>query len=291
VSDARRWVFAGAGNMASSIVGGLIAAGTSAQQLLLIDPGEAIRGQAAERFDTPVAESLAVARQDHAAFFDDAQALGVVLAVKPNIVEAVCRELAEHGLAGRCAIVSIAAGVRVAAIEHWLGESAPIVRCMPNTPSLIGLGASALYANAAVTPELLTQTRALFESVGDVVTLDQESLIDAVTALSGSGPAYVFRLVELMAQAGTSLGLPADVAERLAIRTAEGAAAMMVQGDDSPAQLRVKVTSPNGTTAAALDRFADDDLAGLVQRAMQAAHDRAITLGDDYLPTTTKMRS
>jgi len=287
----RRWVFAGAGNMASSIVGGLIASGTSSQGLLLIDPGETVRMRAGERFGTPTAASLGEARRQHATFFDDGHDLGVVLAVKPNIVESVCRELVDEHLADRCAIVSIAAGVRVAAIEQWLGGSAPIVRCMPNTPSLIGLGASGLYANGSVEPALMAQTRRLFEAVGDVVELDREAQIDAVTAVSGSGPAYFFRLVELMEEAGASLGLDADIARRLAIRTCEGAAAMMVDGDDSPAALRIKVTSPNGTTAAALDRFADDDLAGLVQRAMHAAHDRAVELGDDFLPPSTVTRS
>ena len=285
VNTDRRWVFLGAGNMASSITGGLIRAGRAAQEILLIDPHASTRDGAAERFGTPTATDLNDALQRHAGFFEAGHELGIVLAVKPDTVEAACRELSGTGLVGRCAVVSIAAGVRLAAIEHWLGEPAPVVRCMPNTPSLIGLGASALYANGAVDETLLAQTRALFETVGSVVVLDRESRIDAVTALSGSGPAYVFRLVELMSEQGTALGLDADTARELAIRTCEGAAAMLAAGTDSPEALRIKVTSPNGTTAAALDSFAADDLAGCVQRAMQAAHDRAIELGNDFLPS------
>jgi len=281
----RRWVFLGAGNMASSIVGGLIDAGRPVGEILLIDPHQATRERAAARFGTPVASGPGDARQRHAGFFADGACPGIVLAVKPNIVEAACRELADQGLVSGNAFVSIAAGVRMAAIEHWLDQPAAIVRCMPNTPALIGLGASALYANGAVDETLLRQTRALFASVGSVVLLDTEAQIDAVTALSGSGPAYVFRLVELMSETGAALGLDADTARALAIRTCEGAAAMLAEGTDSPETLRVKVTSPNGTTAAALDRFAADGLAGCVQRAMQAAHDRAVELGNDFMPS------
>lgn len=289
-SDSMRWLFAGAGNMAASIVGGLRAAGRPADSLMMIDPSVAARDAALERFGVAVAQSVSEAVATQPDWFDGAR-IGVVLAVKPGVVDAVCGELLASGLAPDCAVVSIAAGVRIAAIEHALGGAAAVVRCMPNTPALIGLGASALYANDRCDAIVRDEARAMFASVGSVVDVASEPDLDAVTAVSGSGPAYVFRLVELMAEAGASLGLPADMARALAIRTAEGAAAMLAAGDDSPGTLREKVTSPNGTTAAALARFESDGFADTVHAAMSAARDRAVQLGDELQPANPQRQT
>ena len=295
------WLFVGAGNMASALVGGLIRAGTDPGRVVLADTDAAARARAADAFGCAVHAGADAALDALAADPATGPArTGVVLAVKPHQVEDVCAGLARRAAwradpDARPFVVSIAAGVRIAAMARALdgadGDAgAPahgataIVRAMPNTPALVGRGAAAIVANAACDAGVRAAAAALFGSVGTVAELDDEALLDAVTALSGSGPAYAFALMEHMAAAGTALGLDPDVARRLAIATVAGAGAMAAASEDPPAALRERVTSKGGTTAAALDSLARDDLAGCVERAVRAAHARAVELGGPGTP-------
>ncbi len=204
----------------------------------------------------------------------------VLLAVKPQMMGAALPGLAALG-GGGTLFVSIAAGTRIATFEAALGAGTPIVRTMPNTPAMVGRGITALVGNAFVAPDQLALARALMAAVGEVVDLGGEDQIDAVTAVSGSGPAYVFHLIEAMAAAGEAQGLPAGMAMRLARATVCGAGELAYRSDDSAAQLRINVTSPGGTTAAAL-RVLMDETEGfppLLRRAVQAAADRGRELG------------
>ena len=288
-----RWLFVGAGNMASALVGGLIAGGTGAASVALADPDARARERATAAFGTAAHAGADAALDALAGAGPDAPRTGVVLAVKPHHVGSVCAALARHDAwrapgPERPFVVSIAAGVRIAAMARALDaggaraadDPTAIVRAMPNTPSLVGRGAAAIVANPAAGPAVRAAALGLFDSVGTAVELDEESLLDAVTALSGSGPAYALALIEHMAHAGTGLGLDPAVAERLAIATVAGAGAMAAASDVPPATLRERVTSKGGTTAAALDSLAADGFAGAVGRAMRAAHARAVELGD-----------
>lgn len=200
----------------------------------------------------------------------------LVLAVKPQMLDSAAADLARH-LGDQTLVVSIMAGKTIADIAGRLPGAAAIVRSMPNTPAAVGRGVTGAVASAAVSPEQRDAAQALLSAVGDVVWLDSEDLIDAVTAVSGSGPAYVFLLVEAMTEAGEKAGLPRDVAAKLARATVEGAGELMYREQETtPAQLRVNVTSPGGTTAAALEvLMAADGMAALMTRAIAAAKRRA----------------
>ena len=252
--------FIGAGNMAASLIGGLRKQGVAAERIRASDPGAAALQAMHSAFaiSTYTDNSLAIAGSDV-----------IVLAVKPQVMRSVCEQLAPH-LSTHQLIISIAAGISSASLSQWLGERA-IVRCMPNTPALIQQGVSGLYANAQVTEEQRQQAQQLLSAVGLAVWLDDEHLIDAVTAVSGSGPAYFFLLIEAMTQAGVKLGLPADTAAQLATYTAQGAANMACQSTLDAAQLRQQVTSPNGTTEAALQAFQRGGFLELVETAVHSA--------------------
>ncbi|MNZ31987.1 Pyrroline-5-carboxylate reductase [compost metagenome] len=264
-----RIAFVGAGNMAASLIGGLRAQGVPASNLRASDPGAEQRAKIAAEHGIEVFE-------DNASAVKDADV--VVLAVKPQVMKQVCEPLAAHLSAGQL-IVSIAAGIPCASLERWLGAR-PIVRCMPNTPALVGLGASGLYANAQVSAEQRGQAEHLLSAVGIALWLDEEKQIDAVTAVSGSGPAYFFLLMEAMTAAGEKLGLSRDVAARLTLQTALGAAKMAVDSDVEPAELRRRVTSPNGTTEAAIKSFQANGFEGLVEQALGAADHRSAELAE-----------
>ena len=252
--------FIGAGNMAASLIGGLRKQGVAAEQIRAADPGEAQLQaiQTAFSISTFTDNSLAITDADV-----------IVLAVKPQVMRAVCEQLAPH-LQPNQLIISIAAGITSASLSQWLGERA-IVRCMPNTPALIQQGVSGLYANAEVTDAQREQAQQLLSAVGLAVWLDDEALIDAVTAVSGSGPAYFFLLIEAMTDAGIKLGLPAKIAAQLAKYTAQGASNMACQSPLNAAQLRQQVTSPKGTTEAAIHAFQRGGFAELVDTAVQSA--------------------
>ncbi|ASJ71282.1 pyrroline-5-carboxylate reductase [Granulosicoccus antarcticus] len=282
-----QWVFIGAGNMASSLIGGLINSGAEPSGIAVVDPDQASCERASERFGIRSASSLG----DMLKQFSTAP-LGLVIAVKPHIVEAVCVEYASvfadfdsstQQLMSPL-IISVAAGVRASSMETWLPEGSAIVRCMPNTPSLLGLGATGLYANAATSDKHREQAQSLMDSAGVALWVDAEAKLDAVTAVSGSGPAYFFYLIEHMCAAGTALGLDAETAEKLAIETAFGAASMARTRELPPSRLRENVTSKGGTTAAALQVFDQEGTPAIIHKAMQAAHDRAVEFGDQLAP-------
>ncbi|QUE75561.1 pyrroline-5-carboxylate reductase [Stutzerimonas stutzeri] len=267
-----RIAFIGGGNMAASLIGGLRAQGLPASAICASDPGADRR---TELHDVHGIDTFA----------DNAQAVAgadvVVLAVKPQVMQTVCRDLAPHLQANQL-IVSIAAGITCASLQQWLGADTPraIVRCMPNTPALLRQGVSGLFANAAVSDEQKRQAEQLLSAVGLALWLDREELIDAVTAVSGSGPAYFFLLIEAMTAAGEQLGLPRDTAAELTLHTALGAARMACESDVEAAELRRRVTSPNGTTEAAIKAFQAGGLEALVQQAMEAAARRSAELAE-----------
>ena len=282
-SERVHWTFVGAGNMAASLVGGLLGAGARTEDVTLVDPEKATRDAASARFGVSA----------HAALADVPAAPegvrhGLVVAVKPDVVERACRAVTApvEGCAPPL-VVSVAAGVRLDALARWLPPGTPICRCMPNTPALLGLGASGLYASADCSEADVRRAEALLGTAGLVVRVPEESQLDAVTATSGSGPAYVFYLVEHMAAAGADLGLDADVARELAIETAFGAASMLRAREAAPAELRRRVTSKGGTTAAAIAAFDAAGLDRIVADAMRAARERAVELGDEFADGAT----
>jgi pyrroline-5-carboxylate reductase len=203
----------------------------------------------------------------------------VVLAVKPQQARAAVTALAPLLRAQRPLLLSVAAGVRISTLESWCGPGVPVARAMPNRPALLGAGATALYAPPAVGGALRGAAERIARAVGEVVWVSEEDLLDVVTALSGSGPAYFFLLAELMAEAAAKLGLPAAVAKRLAAATLHGAGLMAAAGDADLAQLRAEVASAGGTTEAALGVFAAADLRGTVERVLAAAARRGRELG------------
>ena len=203
----------------------------------------------------------------------------ILLAVKPQMMAEAAIDLRSLAHSGT-AYLSIAAGLSCSWLSEQLGKEAAIVRSMPNTPASIGKGVTAIYANAFVDKAQIDLAKQLLQAVGSVVELPDESLMDAVTALSGSGPAYIFAMAEAMAEAGQALGLSEALAHQLARQTIAGAGALLDQSDETAAILRENVTSKGGTTAAALSVLqADEGLADLLLRAMKAAHSRSITLG------------
>lgn len=259
-------VFIGGGNMGRALLGGLIADGMPAERLAAAEPEPERRAALASEF------GMRTARQG--ADLVGAAAV-LVLAVKPQVLREVACALAGHFGTHRPLVVSIVAGVTEADIDTWLGGDFPIVRCMPNTPALVRQGISALHANARVTAEQRAQAQRILAAVGSVVWVSDEALLDAVTALSGSGPAYFFAVMEAMERAGETLGLPSDVARQLTLQTALGAAVLATQSADPPAVLRAQVTSPGGTTQAALEVLQAGGLDALFQNALAAAQRRA----------------
>jgi len=261
--------FIGGGNMARALIGGLLRAGTPAAALRVADP-------APDRAALEALGPLTITGDNTAAAHG---ATVVVLAVKPQVMEAACRAIAAEAKAGDPLVISVAAGTRIQDLDRWLGGGRRIVRCMPNTPALVGLGATGMVANAKVDAVARASAERILASVGIVEWIADETLMDAVTALSGSGPAYFLQLVEHMESAAVALGLPRASARRLALQTGLGAMRMAVDADVEPAELRRRVTSPGGTTAAALAAFDQGGFARLVEDALTAARDRGVELG------------
>ena len=257
----RNIAFIGGGNMAFALATGILRAARD-RSVVVSDP---LPEQLARFADTPVRTTT-----------DNTEAVAgasvIVLAVKPQVMEGVARELAGAINPGQL-IVSIAAGVTVSALRAWLGSSA-IVRCMPNTPALVGKGVTGLYADAGVSEAQRGEAEELLRAVGDAVWFEQEDELDAVTALSGSGPAYFFAVIEALIEGGVELGLKRDIAHRLVTGTAIGAAAMIGPQDD-PGELRVRVTSPGGTTERALSVLASGGVAHTLRQAVHGAWQRS----------------
>ncbi|MEO5559150.1 MAG: pyrroline-5-carboxylate reductase [Dokdonella sp.] len=268
-----RIAFIGGGNMARSLIGALIRAGTRADAIAVAEPNADLRAALARDFDVPTHE--------HAR--DAARGADVLLlAVKPQVLKSVCENIADVVADVRPLVISIAAGIRIEQLRDWLGNELPIVRSMPNTPALIGAGATGLFANDAASAEQRAQAEAILGSAGSTVWIDHEDLMDTVTALSGSGPAYFFLLVEALEDAAVAQGLPRATARALAKQTCLGAGRMLVEDGEPPTVLRERVTSPGGTTAAALDVFANGGLRDLVASAIEAATRRGRELSEKY---------
>ena len=263
----------GGGNMARSLIGGLTARGMDASLITVAEPVAAQR------------EQLTASWRVHATDDNVAAARGagiVLLAVKPQNMRSVATQIGAVVRAAGPTILSIAAGIPVRDLARWLGSDAAIVRSMPNRPALIGKGVSALYARDSVSQAARRAAEGVLAAVGTTLWVEDEALLDAVTAVSGSGPAYFFRLMELLEAAARDLGLPAEAARRLSIETAYGAACMAHAGVDPPAALREQVTSKGGTTAAALAVFEESDLAGIVRRAVAAAARRSAEFAAEF---------
>jgi pyrroline-5-carboxylate reductase len=263
----------GCGNMGRSLLGGLIADGHPQEKLRAADPNADQRERAARLFGIDIFANNADAIRD---------ADVVVLAVKPHHVRDTVSGCAEALLRQRPLLVSIAAGVRLAAIRKWLGADLPVVRAMPNTPALVSAGASGLFANDQVRPHQRELAEAVLRAVGVVLWLEEESLLDVVTAVSGSGPAYFFLLMEALEDAGTDLGLTREQARLLVLETAFGSAKMALEGESAPRELRRQVTSPGGTTEKAVATLEQADFSGLLARAVAAARRRSTELADTY---------
>jgi len=266
-----RIAFIGAGNMASALIGGLIADGTAKDSIIASDPNTDQRSHLHDSYGICTVDNNAEAISD---------ADVVVLAVKPQLLQQVCNELSSHLKDKHCLIVSIAAGIRCSTMSKWLNSDLPIVRCMPNTPAMLQVGATGLYATDNVSNEQRDQAERILRAVGITLWVNEEADIDSVTAVSGSGPAYYFLMMEAMQAAAEKLGLPAETAKLLTLQTALGAARMALESQDDPATLRQKVTSPGGTTEQAILSFEANGLRDIFEQAMTAARDRSISLSE-----------
>ncbi len=264
--------FIGSGNMAYSLIGGLTSTGVSGQNIWVSDPSDEKMTTLASQFGVHISDSN----------IELAQSVDVIiLAVKPQQLAQVCNEIA--GAVDKAAplIISIAAGVLSRDIESWLSQNnssdsgVALVRCMPNTPALVQSGATALFANRQVSDEQKTLAESILRAAGLTLWVENEADMDAVTALSGSGPAYFFLVIDAMEKAGVQLGLSEKTAHLLAIQTAFGASKMALESNDSAELLRKKVTSPGGTTEKAIRVLQEGELEVLFGKAMQAARDRS----------------
>lgn len=269
MSSSQVVAFIGGGNMARSIIGGLVASGHPAGSVRVAEPNAAIRQALVDDFGVQ-------AHADAAEAVPGADAW--MLAVKPQVMRQVCTALADVAQSESPVLVSVAAGITTTQIDRWLGGGRAVVRTMPNTPALVGAGASGLYANEATSTTQRALAETLMSAVGRAVWIDEESRMDAVTGISGSGPAYFFLLAEAMQEAGIAQGLDPVAARALVVQTALGAARMMDETGEDAATLRERVTSPGGTTQAALDAFASGGFKALVDKAVTAATRRGAEL-------------
>jgi len=256
--------FVGGGNMATALISGLRKKIDPSLTIRVAEPSEEARARLQASFDVFVSGNLTAVTQ---------AADVIVLAVKPQVVPSVLTQLAESVEPGQL-VLSIAAGTTIAAIGQQLGPRQAIIRCMPNTPALVGEGVSVLCSGEHCRPHHRDQAERILRAAGEVLWVDDETLMNAVTAISGSGPAYFFLLTEALADAGVRLGLQEDVARKLAATTCIGAGAMLKQSAAGAAQLRERVTSPGGTTLAALNAFAEGKFNELVYTAARAAERR-----------------
>jgi pyrroline-5-carboxylate reductase len=263
--------FIGGGNMAAALVGGMVAKGFPAQSIKIVELLHEARARLAEQFGVQVFDRI-----EDAAPFGDL----VVLAVKPQQMREAAREAGLH--VGATPVLSIAAGIRLVDLGRWLGGRPALARCMPNTPALIGLGITGLYAEPGVPADTRKAMQTLLEAVGKVVWVEKEALLDPVTAVSGSGPAYFFYFIEALEQAGREMGLAPETARALAIETARGAGELAARSSEPPGVLRERVTSKGGTTERALATMNADGVQAAIVRALAAASQRAAELGDEF---------
>ncbi|MDD2767288.1 MAG: pyrroline-5-carboxylate reductase [Methylococcus sp.] len=264
--------FIGAGNMASSLVGGLVADGYPARNIWVSDVDETKLDALSLKFGVNVTG-------DNRRLASLSEIL--VLAVKPQMLREIAEDVAESVAGTRPLVLSVAAGIEEAAIDRWLGGGQAIVRCMPNTPALVKTSATGLHANDKTTAAQRSEAESILRAVGLTVWVEREAQLDAVTAISGSGPAYFFLLMEAMEGAAAGLGLDAETARLLVQQTALGAARIAMESEEGPAELRRRVTSPNGTTERAIGVFEAKGLREMVAEAVAAAHERAIRLSQE----------
>jgi len=258
--------FIGAGNMASAIIGGMLDSGFQAGDIWVSAPDDNHLQSLRKRFGISVTTDNRYCAE---------QADIVILAVKPQVMADVCRDIAPMVQNTRPLMVSIAAGLTSDTLDEWLGGGMPLVRVMPNTPSLVSKGAAGLFANSQVKDKQKKMVQSVFESIGSALWVEDENLLHAVTALSGSGPAYFFLMLEALESAATEAGIEADTARALAIQTMAGAAEMAGRSEHDPAQLKRNVMSPGGTTERAIHTFEDGGLRELVKKAYGAAFERS----------------
>ncbi len=268
--DSVKLGFIGAGNMTSSLIRGLLANGKPADTIWIADIDQEKLEQLRQECGVQIGSN-----QDIAETVDV-----IVLAVKPQVMKSVCTDLQLESRSPL--VVSIAAGIPLASLQSWIDGETAIVRCMPNTPALVGKGATGLYANEKTSEQQKTHAGDLMSAVGTTVWVESEDAIDAVTAVSGSGPAYFFLFMEAMQEAAADLGLDKEIAEQLSIQTALGAAELAQQSEEDVAELRKKVTSPGGTTERALRELENGGIRDLVQKALMAAKSRSEELARDF---------
>ena len=266
--------FIGGGNMAASLIGGLINAGYSADNIMVSEPDETRLQTLKDQFDVKIS-------------LNNNETLNceiIILSVKPQLLKTVCLQLGrqlDHSKINNSLFISIAAGVKSTDINRWLYNNQAIVRCMPNTPALLQCGATGLFANELVTATQKQQAEKIMQAVGIAIWVETEDQLNAVTAVSGSGPAYFFLMMEAMQQAGEKLGLATDITQQLVLQTALGAARMATESGSSPAELRQKVTSKGGTTEQAILSFQSAHFQQIVVDALTAANNRSISLADE----------
>lgn len=264
--------FIGGGNMASSLIKGLIKSGHSPDLLWVSDTNQGILDslEANLKINVTIANDKVIEQVDV-----------VVLAVKPQVLQSVVKSVAKEIQNRNVLVVSIAAGILQNSLSQWIGDEVAIVRCMPNTPALVQTGATALHANNNVNDEQKDLAENILRSVGISLWVDHESELDAVTAVSGSGPAYYFLLMEAMEKAAAELGLDEKTARLLIQQTALGAAKIALESDESPGQLRQRVTSPGGTTEQAIKTFNENGFTQLVSKALHSARDRSVEISKE----------
>ncbi|CAD6525084.1 pyrroline-5-carboxylate reductase [Paraburkholderia sabiae] len=264
--------FIGGGNMAAALIGGMIKRGVAPSDILAIDPNEDVRKRNEQQFGVGTGAAADASLKS----FD-----AVVLAVKPQIVKDVAATLAPH-LSASQLVISIVAGIRSADLTRWLGGHARLVRTMPNTPALIGMGVTGLVATEGVDEAGRELASQVLGAVGQTVWFDDEAKIDAVTAISGSGPAYVFYFIEAMQEAARQLGMDEEQGRALAVATFTGAAQLAAQSGEPASVLRERVTSKGGTTAAALASFDAQGVKDAIVRGALAADARAREMGEEF---------
>ena len=270
--DYGKVAYVGGGNMTRALAGGMLAAGYEASHLLISEPLPEHRKSLAEELPgTDIYERNEDAVRD---------ADCIVLAVKPQILCDVCKPLAAIAQQNRPLIISIAAGVRARDIENWLGGNLPVVRVMPNQPAMMRLGISGLFANEHTSEHQLRAATNIISTTGPVISVDSEEDIDTVTAVSGTGPAYFYLLVDMLVKVAVDLGLDYDDALALVLETARGAGEMAEQSGETMESLIARVRSPGGTTAAAFDHLDTTDFRAIFHAAVVAARDRAVDLAD-----------
>ncbi|MBK7902299.1 MAG: pyrroline-5-carboxylate reductase [Proteobacteria bacterium] len=268
-----RIAFVGGGNMATGLLGGLIARGTPPSSIVVADPETSQRSRLEHDYSvTTVADAPSAV----------IGARTVVLAVKPQQMAQVARSIAGQVATSGALVISVAAGIRLQDLARWLGPGVPLVRSMPNRPALIGAGITALYATPGVDTTSRLTAEAILSACGPTVWVPDELQLDVVTAVSGSGPAYFYLLIECLEAAATELGLDPVTAHKLAVETARGAGRMAAEAAESPAELRAQVTSRGGTTAAALEVLEAGGVRGIFAAAVAAGARRAAALAQEF---------